>query len=132
MIRHLFDFECRLPVPDAAVDFSGLWRDDNGSELELTVDGVAICGVYRTRLTGKQSLDAFPLVGFGKHDILSLTVDFGADGSLAAWVGQYALRGKRECLKTAWLLSEEVIDPNDGGYLHGTVLSGTSEFQRAP
>lgn len=131
MIRHLFDFEHTLHSPGYLVDLNGVWRDDQGSELELTIDGPMVSGVYRAVLTGKHRPDTFPLVGFGKQDIVAFTVDFGRSGSLATWVGQYALRGSAECLRTAWLLFEEVIDPNDGAYLRGAVLTGTSEFQRA-
>ena len=128
--RGLSDSEpAALPIP--SVDFTGEWRSELGSSIDLTVaaDG-SVRGVYRRAIGAASILETFPLAGFAAGALLCLTANLGKYRSVISWVGQHSEENKNPVIKTMWLLARYVPDPDDPTYLGGATVTGTNLFVR--
>lgn len=117
------------PVP--SVDFTGTWRNELDSEMDLTVlTNGEVKGTYRTGVGKPTPTEEFPLRGFASGDLLTFTVNFGKYGSLTAWVGQHTVRGKDEVIETLWHLAKNVPDDEEPQKLWGAILAGANRFTK--
>ena len=117
------------PAPD--INFSGKWRNELQSEMDLVVDTAgSVTGTYRTGVGSPSPVEEFDLVGFASGDLLSFTVNFGQYGSLTSWAGQHTVQAGAERIKTMWLLAKNVEDAGEPASLWGAVLTGSDTFRR--
>lgn len=116
----------------AAVDFSGKWKNNLKSDMTLAIDASGkVTGKYRTGVGNPTPAEEFDLVGFATGDLLSFTVNFGQYGSLTSWVGQLTKDAQGvDQIKTMWLLSRNIADPDEDAGLWGSVLTGADFFFR--
>lgn len=131
MIRHSErrpdDSTPRLSHPH----FQGIWKDEHGSMMVLTQRQNSIQGHYETAFKQDGELEQFELRGFVNNDLICFIVDFGKHESLASWVGQLTTdEFDEEVIRTAWLLSQNLIDPSNPNSIKGAALSGTNELRR--
>jgi hypothetical protein len=118
------------PIP--TVNFTGKWKNELKSEMELTVlTNGSIAGTYRTNVGSPKPSEEFDLVGFASGDLISFAVNFGAYGSLTAWVGQHTLINGTEVIETLWHLAENVPDDDEPSQLWSAILTGADNFTRA-
>jgi hypothetical protein len=112
-------------------DFSGKWRNQLGSEMELAVQADdRITGVFRSGVGAVDPHREFPLVGYRSGDVISFCVSFGRFG-LAAWVGQHnAAAGGVEQITTMWHLAENVPEELERAWLWSGVKAGSDTFVR--
>ncbi len=112
-------------------DFHGLWRNDNGSEMKLTVpiDGV-LAGVYRTAVGHPEASEEFPLHGFVNRELIVFCVNFGLHNSLTSWTGKLTRDADGDAvIHTLWHLAR---NPKDGEplALWESILAGASAYRR--
>lgn len=119
-------------APAPSVDFEGVWMNGLGSEMELSVNGNALSGVYRTNVGAPAPTEEFALVGFVTNDLITFTVNFGKYGSITAWAGQHTevSAGQFE-IKTLWHLTKNVTDQNEPEELWSSILAGANTFTRS-
>jgi hypothetical protein len=126
-------FLAKTPGAAAAkpVDFSGKWRNQLRSEMELTVKGNKVTGKYRTGVGLPTPAEEFDLTGFCSGDLLAFVVNFGKFGSLTAWAGQHTIDdvGQGQ-IRTMWHLAKNVKDEDEPSELWAAVLSGADVFFR--
>ncbi|MFT4705301.1 MAG: hypothetical protein ACI81R_003009 [Bradymonadia bacterium] len=111
--------------------FTGTWRNDNSSEMQLAVgaDG-AVSGSYRTGVGRPDSSDAFALAGFVNGDLIAFCVNFGDFASLTSWTGKYVVDGAGDpVIHTLWHLARETSAPGPTA-LWESLLAGASQFRR--
>ena len=130
MIRHFSSVEVSDTRLFPPLDFSGVWKDANGSMLTLGMNGTELAGIYTADFHRNGTLEDFPLVGHAGGDMVSFSVNFASHGALAAFVGQ--LQESPRFIKAVWMLTETVIDANNGSEIVGAVLTGSSEFRPVP
>lgn len=102
------------------IDFSGNWKNQRGSTMELTQDATTgkVTGTYTTLVgsAGTSSLTK-PVVGQAHGDQIVFYVDWWPY-SMTTWAGQYLTqRDKSEMLETVWTNTKDVSDsdePSDG------------------
>ena len=117
--------------PPPTVNFEGIWVNELGSTMRLTVSADGhVRGIYKTAVGSPTATEEFELVGFASGDLISFTVDFGRYGSLTSWVGQHTDQGQGAVIKTIWLLAQNVPDPEEPAKLWGSVLTGYNNFTR--
>lgn len=119
------------PAPAPSVDFEGRWENELGSEVELSISGNRLSGVYRTNVGSPEPTEEFDLCGFVTGDVISFTVNFGKYGSLTAWVGQHTeIRPGEYTINTLWHLAKNVPDHDEPKDLWSAVLAGGNSFHR--
>ena len=111
----------------AAVDVVGTWKNERGSLLviDAVLDG-KLQGSFRSAVGNVDPSKSFTLVGVVRGDVIGFTVDFGAAGSVASWVGQV----EGETLRTQWHLSRDVSNDDEASKLWSSTMSGADAFVR--
>lgn len=113
------------------IDFSGKWKNELKSEMELQVSASgSVTGLYRTGVGNPGPAEEFDLVGFASGDLVSFTVNFGKYGSLTSWVGQHSTDGQGGYIQTMWHLAKNVTDDKEPANLWGAVLTGSDTFRK--
>lgn len=131
MLKHFSSIQVAKDAPVPSVDFSGKWRNDLRSEMDLKVDPAgSVTGKYRTGVGNPTPSEEFDLVGFASGDLLTFTVNFGEYGSLTSWAGQHTVVSGAEQVKTMWILARNVEDAEEPAKLWGAVLTGSDTFRR--
>lgn len=128
MLKH---FSTMKTAAAPAVNFNGVWRNELHSEMRLTLDAQGgVTGKYKTGVGTPGPVEECDLVGFASGDLLSFTVIFGAYGSLACWAGQHTVENGAEVIKTLWLMTRDVQDPDEPSNLWGATWTGANTFRR--
>ena len=113
------------------VDFSGVWRNQRGSSMELSIDDRGrLSGTFRTVVGAPSGQESFPLCGFVQGDLIAFTVNFGVHESVTAWAGQHTIVGGRERIETLWHLAKNIPDADEERSLWAAVLAGADSFER--
>ncbi len=129
--KHLSKLGVLKPGPLPTVNFTGRWKNELASEMEIEAKtNGEVKGTYRTNVGAPEPTEEFDLVGFASGDLISFTVNFGKYGSLTAWVGQHTVVNKVEQLNTLWHLAKNVEDTEEPDKLWSAVLAGADEFTR--
>ncbi len=111
------------------VDFSGVWRNQLGSEMELHHSGESIKGKYRTAVGKPSPHEEFELQGFGVGDLIVFVVNFGDYGSVTSWSGQHSLDSDgNHHIQTLWHLARPMSDEKEPTELWSAILAGSSLF----
>jgi hypothetical protein len=119
-------------VPKPTVVFTGKWKNDLGSEMELALNGNAVAGVYRTAVGAPGNTEEFPIRGFANGDLIAFVVDWQKYGSMTAWVGQQTSDqgGSNERIQMMWQLAKNLAETAEPGGLWGACLVGSNTFVR--
>lgn len=84
---------------------NGVWTNDGGSELYLSVDGSRISGYYITAAKRPEPGKKHPIAGTRNGDLIGFVVSWEDANSLTSWCGRYTVdKTERECIKTVWHL----------------------------
>jgi hypothetical protein len=115
---------------DVTDGLSGIWHNQHGSELEISVaaDG-RLSGRFRSA-TGLPSVaDESEVVGFVARDLVAFTVNFGNFDSLTAWTGHH-VRGDDERIETLWHMCVILPVPDRSEDLWKGVWTGADVYRR--
>lgn len=114
----------------------GVWYNELGSYMNMTVSGSTVWGTYRTAVGHASGTYDF----YGRIDpspgpygqALGWTVawanPYGNSHSATAWSGQYESIGSREEIVALWLLTSETPESQDWA----STLVGKDVFTRTP
>jgi hypothetical protein len=113
------------------VDFSGHWRNQRGSSIEIEVDDRGrVDGTFRTAVGTPSPQESFPLCGVAQGDLIAFSVCFGVHESVTAWAGQLTIVGGRERIETLWHLARNIPDEDEDRNLWAAILAGADSFER--
>ncbi len=102
------------------MNINGIWYNELGSMMELSVSGNPITGKYHTKVGSASGV--YPLIGYlnapNPNGIaVGWTVlwnnQFGNKQSLTSWAGQYQVTDGVEEIYTFWLLVRELEHTED-------------------
>lgn len=111
---------------------SGRWFNQQGSEMELSVDADGkIRGQFRSGVGSPQHGEAFQLTGFVRDALVGFVVDFRPYDSITCWAGHVTDGGAGPAIHTLWNMTVG-LPPGRQGALWQGVWSGADTFQRAP
>ncbi len=114
----------------ATVNFSGWWKNQLGSKMNLTIQGQSVSGTYSSPVSSGGGTVDGELVGFVDGDLISFVVNWTSPASLTAWTGQLVSENGSDTIKTLWLLVQNVPDANEPTGLWQSTLTGADNFQR--
>jgi Avidin family len=115
-----------VPAPS---NFSGQWKNQYGSSMDLVVSSNVISGTYNSAVSAGGGSVSGTLRGFVAGDLLSFCA-LWPNGSMTAWVGQIVDDAVDPRIKTLWHLVTDARDPNEATDIWATVLAGADEFIR--
>jgi hypothetical protein len=118
-----------VPNSTAQPDFSGLWKNQMGSTMNLSVSGTDIDGLYTSASSAGGPPIAGTLKGFVAGDLISFLV-LWPGGSQTAWVGQMTGSEAQPVIRTLWHLVTNVPDPDEPKELWTSTYAGADEFTR--
>jgi len=107
-----------------AVDFSGTWKNELGSQMKLTQRGDKITGTYESAVSGGGTKTTGDLLGFADGDLVSIIVHWRDYQAITSWVGQ--IQGTTKTLKTLW----EMVKQVNPGQEWASINAGADEFTK--
>jgi len=114
-----------------AIDFSGTWVNELGSEMEITVKDGRVSGKYKTAVGEASPTERFELTGFASVDRIVFCVNFGPYGTLGAWTGLHDEDKGAEEIYSLWHLPREMQDDEETKeYRWSAILTGVNIFKR--
>jgi avidin family protein len=93
-----------------AVDFSGTWRNELGSTMELSQNGDQLDGVYHSKVSSTGGTTDGALSGYCNGDLIAFTVHWNEFQAITSWVGQVS--ADQVTISTLWQMTKQV-DPGD-------------------
>jgi len=117
-------------VAPGSFDFSGHWRNELTSYMDLTITAGVVTGTYVSAVsdTGGPT-PPFPVYGSVAGDLINFNVNWG--GAITAWIGHgVILAGGAAHILTLWHLVQTVDDEMNPSKQWKTVLAGADEFTR--
>ncbi|GHA85732.1 hypothetical protein GCM10009069_06180 [Algimonas arctica] len=116
----------------SAHDLDGLWVNETGSAVELSVkDDGSLTGHYRTEL-GKPDADSqFALTGWAQGDVVAFSVSFTDYGSITSWSGQLAQDDQGDFIRTLWQHTRDIAEEDEVEDLWRSITAGAATFRRA-
>jgi hypothetical protein len=112
-----------------AVNFSGWWRNQMKSTMDLAVSGNDVTGTYTSAASSSGGPTVGSIKGYVSGDLISFVV-LWEKGSMTAWVGQLVDEDTAPRIKTLWHLVTNIPDDDEGEYLWLSVFAGADEFTR--
>jgi hypothetical protein len=119
-----------IPNSTSNPDFSGLWRNQMQSTMDLTVNANDVSGVYTSASSAAHGGPiAGTLNGYAAGDLISFLV-LWPGGSQTAWVGQMVGDESHPAIRTLWHLVTNVPDAEEPNELWTSTYAGADEFTR--
>jgi hypothetical protein len=115
--------------PPATPDFSGAWRNQLGSTMQLTVTGTQVSGSYESAVSSGGGTIRGDLTGHVNGDLIAFTVNWPVP-AITAWVGQLTSDGGNDVITTLWQMTTNVPDNEEPRGLWQSVLAGADRFAR--
>jgi hypothetical protein len=114
----------------ASVNFSGQWKNQLGSVMDLTISGQSVTGTYSSPVSGGGGTVDGDLVGYVDGDLIAFTVNWTTPASLTAWTGQLVAEGGQDVIRTLWHLVMNIPDANEPTGLWQSTFAGADNFYR--
>ena len=118
------------PASGAAA-WLGRWKNQIGSEMNLTIAGQDVMGTYTSASSASSGGGPITgqLKGYVAGDLISFLVIWPR-GSMTAWTGQLVDDENAPRIKTLWHLVTDVPDADEPKRLWTSTFAGADEFTR--
>jgi avidin family protein len=111
-------------------DFSGRWKNELGSILDIRVRDGVITGTYVSAVSaGGGPTPPFPVTGTVTEDLLVFTVNWG--GLITTWCGHHVDADGSAQILTLWYLVKAVPDETNPANQWKMIEAGADSFMRA-
>ncbi len=111
--------------------WDGRWRNELGSEMEISVDGGRVSGVYRTQVGRPDAAEQFAVTGFAHEDLIGIVAQFGEHGSVTSWTGRRTEGAGGDEIRVLWHLARNTDDAGETLPAWASILAGSAVFRRA-
>jgi hypothetical protein len=110
-------------------DFSGHWKNELGSFMDLTIAGADVTGSYVSAVSDAGGpTRPFPLRGTVSGDLISFTVNW--ETLIATWIGHGVVDAGQDRILTLWHIVMTVQQETDPLNQWKTLEAGADEFGR--
>lgn len=124
-----------LPLQQNA-DFSGKWKNEYGSFMELQISRSDVRGTYTSLVSDTGAPIGGSIIGYQAGSVISFAVLWPSNPArITAWVGQlvadeHSHVNKEERLETLWQMIVNVADAQNPESLWTTIHAGSDHFRR--
>ena len=130
MLKHAELAYFKTPmVSPKPFDFSGHWKNELKSYMDLQINGNSVKGTYVSAVsdTGGPT-PPFPVYGSVAGDLINFNVNWGQ--AITSWIGHGVIENGASQILTLWHLVQTVDDETNPQQHWKTVLAGADEFTR--
>lgn len=113
------------------VDFTGTWKNQHQSTLELHVVGGTVSGRFESGVGDGGETLWEDVAGRVLGDVITFNVVYPRYQSVIAWVGQHTVENGVGVIRTHWLHATDVPDPQEHDWMWYSNRVGSDMFQRA-
>jgi hypothetical protein len=110
----------------APVDFSGQWKNELTSTMELTQNADRLSGTYTSAVSGGGGSTIGDLQGYVDGDLISFIVHWRDFQAITAWVGQLDPQTAAQTIRTLWQMTKQVAS----GEEWASINAGADSFTR--
>lgn len=113
-------------------DFTGTWRNQNGSQLELRQLGSdVISGRFDSGVGDNDETLWVEVTGRALGDLITFHAIFSKFDTVVSWVGQHTIHDGIGQIRTHWLHASNAADQDEPAWLWYTNRIGNDTFVRA-
>ncbi|MCK4118352.1 avidin/streptavidin family protein [Ralstonia nicotianae] len=91
-----------------SVNFSGLWKNELGSEMKITQQGDQLTGTYESFVSATETTATGDLCGYVDGDLIAFVVHWRDFQSITSWVGQCEPNSGNTKINTLWQMTKQV------------------------
>ncbi|AME28648.1 avidin/streptavidin family protein [Burkholderia sp. PAMC 26561] len=107
-----------------SIDFSGSWKNDLGSTMQLTQQGDELTGTYDSNVSSGGVTTKGDLRGYVDGDLISFVVHWRDFQAITSWVGQCEPNTGNTKINTLWQMTKQVA----AGDEWASINAGADEF----
>jgi Avidin family len=112
-----------------AIDFSGIWYNELGSQADFVIQGSDISGTYTSAVSGSGSPISGIVTGFINGDLIAFSV-LWPTAAITSWVGQLNDNSGNEVIQTLWQMTVNVPELEEPTQLWASINAGADNFTR--
>jgi hypothetical protein len=113
------------------VDFTGTWKNQNGSLLELAVLATVVTGRFESGVGDNGEKLWVQVSGRVLDDVITFNVVYERFATVVAWVGQHTVEGGVGKIKSLWLHASNVPNDQEEAWMWFSNRVGADVFTRA-
>jgi hypothetical protein len=113
-----------------SVDFTGTWKNQHGSTLELREMGGALSGRFESGVGDDGQALWVDVSGRALGDVITFSAVYTDYGIIVAWVGQHTVEDGVGTIKTHWIHATNLPDPQAKDWMWFSNRIGSDIFSR--
>lgn len=113
------------------VDFTGTWKNQLNSKLELHVTGGIVSGRFESGVGDDGKVIWVEVSGRVLDDVITFNAVYPNYGTVIAWVGQHTEEGGVGRIKTHWIHATNLPDAQEQAWMWFSNRIGSDTFVRA-
>lgn len=113
-----------------SVDFTGSWKNQNNSTLELQVTRGIVHGRFESGVGDDGETLWEDVSGRVLDDVITFNVVYSRYGTVVAWIGQHIEANGIQSIRTHWLHATNIPDDQEKEWMWYTNRIGYDEFRR--
>jgi len=112
------------------VDFTGTWKNQHGSTLELHAVGGTVSGQFSSGVGDDGQTLWVEVSGRVLDDVITFNAVYPEYGIVVAWVGQHTVEEGVGRLQTHWIHATNLPDPQEKEWMWFSNRIGSDVFNR--
>ena len=112
------------------VDFTGTWRNQHGSILELQVVDGTVNGRFESVVGDDGQMLWVDVTGRALGDVITWSAVYPGYGIVVAWVGQHSVGEGAGAIHTHWIHATNLPDPGEKEWMWFSNRIGSDVFRR--
>ena len=114
----------------STVDFTGTWKNQVGSTLELKTVGETVSGRFESGVGDDGSTLWVQVSGRVLGDVITFNTVYEKFRTVVAWVGQHTIEGGVGKIKSLWIHATDVKDSEEQSWMWFSNRLGADVFTR--
>ena len=131
-MRHEHALRTAPSAGGTAFDFSGLWVNELGSQMDIvSQNGAQLSGKYTSFVSGGGGPVTGDLVGWANGLLISVSVNWAPTTAITSWVGQLVDPDATDmAIESLWQMTVPIENPDQPDELWQSILAGADTFRR--